>query len=162
MQVVKFAESNQIILSEEEQQGIIDKFPEKLRPFLNSVNNPLDETQILVNLFKDKNVRIILKKEENDFGICEYVGYFHASDIATIVKYDNKHVTQWKTRWKIKLVKYADLMVSQNERPYLNYKNIDSNALFISEQELKKVLLKNKYTRSTNIPRLDIKTIVNL
>lgn len=30
MQTVKFAETNQIILSEEEQQAIVDKFPEKL------------------------------------------------------------------------------------------------------------------------------------
>ena len=35
--------NNQEILSNEEQEIILSKFPEKLKPFLNNCNNPLDE-----------------------------------------------------------------------------------------------------------------------
>ena len=80
-------------LTKEEHKYIINKFPDKLKPFFKNTNNPLDETQILVNLFKDKDVRIILNKEENEFGIEDYVAYFHANDIYKTIKYDDKHIS---------------------------------------------------------------------
>lgn len=96
-------------------------------------------------MFKDKGVRIIIKKEENEFGDFDYVGYFHAGDIAQNIGYEVKHIYQWSTRWNIVFVSYENL-VTQNELPNLtniiNDKRTDNNANFLSEQELKKVMLK--------------------
>ena len=102
--------NNQLILSENEQQSILDKFPEKLKPFLSKCNNPLDETQVLVNLFKDKNVRIILKQEENEFNEIEWISYYHCEDIANEIKFSAKHITDWNKLWKIQFIKYENLL----------------------------------------------------
>lgn len=151
-QVVQFATTNQIILSEEERQAIIDRFPEKLKPFLSNVNNPLDETQILVNLFKDKNVRIIILNTIDEFGDNELVSYFHVGDIAGQIKYSSSDIDKWKSRWKIKFVSY-EILVRQDvgAKIYeINKRRTDKNSNFISEQELKIALLKVK-TEESNI-----------
>jgi len=56
-------------------------FSEIIRESIKKCINPLDETQILVSLFGNKTVRIIFKKEVNEFGDEDYKGYFHACDI---------------------------------------------------------------------------------
>ena len=143
-QVVKFAENDQIILSDDEHQMIINKFPKKLQTFLENVNNPLDETQILVNLFKDKGVRIVWIREESKFEDLEIVPYYHAGDIAVCIKYSSNEVTKWNSRWKIKMISYENLL-RQNVLTTIDNKHdkkIDNKALFISEQELKKILIK--------------------
>ncbi len=142
--VVSFTNNDQFILTEEEQQMIIDKFPDKLRPFLSKCNNPLDETQILVHLFKDNNVRIILRQEENLIGQLEYCAYFHTADIAETVKYNKTDTTQWAARWKVQYMPYENL-VRQFDGPNfveINKRKTDKNANYINEQDLKKVLLK--------------------
>lgn len=130
-----------VILSDDEKNQIINLFPPKLRSFLDTCNNPLDETQILINLFKDKNVRIILCKEIDDFDDEEIVAHFHCGDIADNVNFDKKHIDRWVNLWKIEL-KYYKNLVHQNWGAINCDKRTDQNALFISEQELKKVLIK--------------------
>ena len=132
-----------LILNEQEQEAILNLFPEKLRSYIKSCNNPLDETQVLVNLFKDKNVRIVLREEDNEFGRKEWLSYYHCGDIASKIKYDSTHIRNWK-QWQIKLLKYKDL--TANFKPpnicEINSQKTDSNANYIDEQDLKKVLIK--------------------
>ena len=85
-----------LILNEQEQEAILNMFPEKLQSYIKSCNNPLDETQILVNLFKDKNVRIVLREETNEFDDLEWISYYHCGDIASKIKYNVSHITDWK------------------------------------------------------------------
>jgi len=133
-----------IILSEDESKHILDLFPSKLKPYLKECNNPLDETQMLLNLFKKRNVRIILREEQNEFNRIEWVAYFHCADLAGEIKYDKNHIKHWTDRWNITFYKYKDLG-SQNGRVKIceiNPRTTNINANYINEQDLKKVLIK--------------------
>ena len=151
--MITFNETNKLILSADEHQSIVDKFPEKLKPFLSGCNNPLDETQVLVNLFKDKNMRIILRQEEDEFSNIDYVSYYYANDLCKLINHDIKHMTDWKNKWNIKLFnhenltpQFADSILVSN----IKDTKIDKKAIFINEQDLKIVLLKIN-TREANI-----------
>jgi hypothetical protein len=138
------------ILTIEEHEQIVNMFPEKMRNIIKKCNDPLDETQLLVSLFSDKKVRIILKKELNDFGNEDYVSYFHVNDIAEQVKYNIKHINHWINNWKVKFIKHKNLinLPLQNTSPNyfeINFtKKIDYDANFINGQDLKKVLTEIK------------------
>ena len=127
--------NNQEILSNEEQEIILSKFPEKLKPFLNNCNNPLDETQVLVNLFKDKNFRIILREEETKFGDIEWISYYHCEDIAKQINFDTKNINNWNRLWKIKFVKHENLLLNfLGAKIYeLNKRRTDKNSNFLFE-----------------------------
>jgi prophage antirepressor-like protein len=145
MSLSQFVDKNDVILSDKEKQFIVNLFPLKLRPFLSQVNNPLDETQVLINLFKDKDVRIILTDEEDEFGDKEQVAHFHCGDIAKQIKYIEKNINDWKRLWKIEFITYENLVLKNSGAKITNMatnKRTDNNANFISIHELKKVLLK--------------------
>ena len=142
--------NNEKIFPDEQKAYIISKFPKKLHEYLNKVNNPLDETQVIVSLLKEKNIRIVLNYEENMFGIYEWKGYYHATDIET--KAGCSRVDNW-SRWNINFKKFCEFenknLVPQfegqeNSRPVYNFdiKKINTNALFIDDEGLKTVLIK--------------------
>jgi len=130
--------------TEDQLKYILELFPESLKPYLEKCDNPLDETQMLLNLFKDKNVRIILKKEVDEFGDEEWIGYFHCNDLAIDVKYEVKHINQWSNKWNITFYKYKDLVHKNCGQEYceINPRTTNANANYINEQDLKKVLIK--------------------
>jgi len=131
------------ILTEKEHDEILNMFSEIIKKSIKKCNNPLDETQILVSLFSDKKIRIILKKETNEFGDEDYVSYYHACDIAEQVKYNVKHITHWTVNWKVKFKKYKDLKNTSSNFVEINFSKIsDDCADFINEQNLKKILSK--------------------
>ena len=133
-------ENNYLILNENEQETILNMFPEKLQPYIKSCNNPLDETQVLVNLFKDKNVRIVLKEETDEFGYKEWISYYNCVDLAKEIKYSTSHINQWKERWDVNTISY-EKMLTQNELAKIceiNKRRTDKNAYYINEQDLKK------------------------
>jgi len=135
-----------IILSEAESKHILEMFPLSLKPYLEECNNPLDETQMLLNLFKKRNVRIILKKEKDEFGDDEWNGYFHCVDLAEKVNFNKDHIRDWNKNWKIEFFKYKNL-AAPNARVKIceiNKRTTNANANYINEQDLKKVLLKIK------------------
>ena len=133
------------ILSLNEQQQISNMFPDKLKPFLANCNNPLDETQILINLFKDKDVRIYICQENDEFGDLDYLSYYHAVDMAKQIGFDEKNINNWNRLWNIQFIKFKNLPLNNLGVKFsnmLNDKRTKIDANFISEQELKKVLLK--------------------
>lgn len=93
----------------------------------------LDEIQIMVNLFKDKGVRIILRKEENEFGRMTFVAYFHAWDIAQNIKYDEKNISQWKTRWNINYINYKKTFLHFEGTFFSNFDNCNTDKSIIFE-----------------------------
>ena len=120
-------EDNYLILNENEQETILNMFP-------------LDETQVLVNLFKDKNVRIVLKEETDEFGYKEWISYYNCVDLAKEIKYSTSHINQWKERWDVNTISY-EKMLTQNELAKIceiNKRRTDKNAYYINEQDLKK------------------------
>ena len=142
--------NNENIFSDEQKAYIISKFPKKLHEYLNKVNNPLDETQVIISLLKERNIRIVLNHEENMFGIYEWKGYYHATDIEN--EAGCSRVDHW-SRWNIKFKKFYEFenknLVPQfggpNEiRPIYNFdtKKVDINANFIDDEGLKTVLIK--------------------
>ena len=152
MTLVTQQTNDYLILNEQEQEAILNLFPEKLQPYIKSCNNPLDETQVLVNLFKDKNVRIILKYEKDKYDDMDWISYYHCGDIADKVKYDKDNINNWIKRWKVQFYQYKNLVL-QNEGAIfceLNKKRTDINSSYINEQDLKKVLLKIN-TQESNV-----------
>ena len=65
LQTVSFSDQNEIIFSDEQKEFIINKFPIQIQNLLRSVKNPLDEREVIINMFKDKKVRIIIKYEKD-------------------------------------------------------------------------------------------------
>ena len=144
MTLVTQQTNDYLILNEQEQEAILNLFPEKLRSYIKSCNNPLDETQVLVNLFKDKNVRIILRYEKDKYDDMDWISYFHCIDLAENVKYDKRHIEHWKSRWSANLITYENLTPHFGEPKIceINKRRTDKNAYYINEQDLKKVLIK--------------------
>ena len=145
------------LLARKEQ--LISKFPTSIQNLLKKVENPLDESQVLVEIFKDKDVRIVLRKELDDFGDEVYVAYYSASDVAKLINYNNTHVENWTNRWGVCFVSYETITSakcsehkrSQNGTPekspdvyIINERQTRKDGNFLSEQELKKVLIKVK------------------
>ena len=151
IQMVRFDLSqNEEIFTEEQKKYIIDRFPVELHEYLKQTNNPMDETQVIISLLKEKNIRIVLCYEKNIFGMYEWKGYYHATDVADHLRYSN--IENWK-RWNIKVKKFSEFddekMVDQFDRPFYNrpifnfdIKKVDINAQFIDDEELKTILLK--------------------
>ena len=148
-QMVRFDLSqNEEIFTEEQKEYIISKFPKKLHEYLNKVNNPLDETQVIISLLKEKNIRIVLTYEENMFGVYEWKGNYHATDIADIMKYSD--ISNWSRRWNIKFKTFGEISEKNEVRqidglqPLMNFdkKIVKSNVLFIDDEGLKTILLK--------------------
>lgn len=84
------------IFSKEEKQHIINQFPDSLHELLNNVNNPLDQTEVILNLVKDKDIKIIFKISENNN--IEKEPLFCGVDIAKLIKYSDTNVYKWK-KW---------------------------------------------------------------
>ena len=77
-QIVRFdLSSNEEIFTEEQREYIIGKFPDTIQDFLRKVKNPLDEKEVIINMFKDKNVRIVIKYEKDFMDDYDWMPYFH-------------------------------------------------------------------------------------
>ena len=76
---------NKCTFTLEERHNIIEKFPNHLREYLIDLENPLDEVQVLISLFKDKNVRIIILDTFDEFGEQDKMLYFHLGDIGKVI-----------------------------------------------------------------------------
>ena len=103
---VTFSNNNEIIFTDEQKEYIISKFPEELHKYLKQTNNPMDETQVIISLLKEKNIRIVLCYEKNIFGVYEWKGYYHATDIADNLKYSD--ISNWSRNWDIKFKKFNE------------------------------------------------------
>ena len=149
--LVTFSENNDIIFSGEQKEYIIRRFPKNLHEYLNKVNNPLDETQVIVSLLHDKNIKTVLTHEENMFGMYEWKGNYHVTDLANHLKYSDP--SNWSRRLNINFKKFNEIvpgdLVRQFDGPnypryILNFndKKVDTNALFTDDEGLKIILLK--------------------
>ena len=151
---INSSENNNIndtnIFTNEEKKYIISKFPKSLHEYLNKVNNPLDETQVIIGLLQEKNIRIILNYEENMFGIYEWKGYYHATNIKNELGCST--VDNWK-QWNINFKKFNEFenknlvhkIYGQGKiGPIFNFdiKKINVTANFIDDEGLKTILLK--------------------
>ena len=144
---VTFSKNNEIIFSEEQKEYIISKFPKNLHEYLNKVNNPLDETQVIVNLLHDKNIKTVLIHEENMFGMYEWKGNYHATDLANEMNYSN--IEHWK-RWNIKFKNFGEMCMKNQVDQFgrlgllmnFNEKTVNANVLFIDDEGLKTILMK--------------------
>ena len=131
-------------------------FPKEIQQYIKNVVNPLDKTKILVNIFNEKNVRIIVLYEKDKFGDYEFTSYYHTDDLADNCKYSKNNIHHWKDRWDVKFYTYKELMEKAENLPLQNgdpilesnkmfYANIigrvDKNARFICEQDLKMILM---------------------
>ena len=99
----------------------------------------------MIDLFKDKDVRIYICQENDEFGDLDYLSYYHAVDMAKQTGFDEKNINNWNRLWKIQFIKLKDLplnFLGANLSNMLNDKRTKIDANFISEQDLKKVLLK--------------------
>ena len=156
-QIVRFDLSqNEEILTEEQREYIIGKFPKKIQDFLRKVKNPLDEKEVIINMFKDKNVRIVIKYEKDFMDDFDWIPYFHCPDLAKVIKYQEKNIYQWNSRWKYNLISFENLIKNENNgknellpqiagaTQFMNFdeNRTDKNALFIGLDDLKDVLLK--------------------
>lgn len=147
--IVQFSSNNEEIFTEEEKNGIINMFPENIREYLLPLNNPLDQTQVILSLLKDKNIKLILQKTIDEFGDDENNPLFCASDFARMIKSAEKNINRWK-KWlttedyvvynKIKnelLSKGGDKILCSFD-PKIT--NIHGETIFLTMEGLKKVL----------------------
>ena len=101
-QIVRFDLSqNEEIFTEEQKENIIGMFPENIRKYLYDLKNPLDQTEVILSILKDKNIKIILKKIINEFEEEEKDPLFCASDFARMIKSAEKNINRWK-KWLVK------------------------------------------------------------
>ena len=155
---------NDEIFSDEQKKNIIKMFPESIQHFLKTIKNPLDEKEVLINIFKNKNVRIIIIYEQDILGDMDWIPYFHCPDIAKISKYPEDHVSRWNSTWKLKLITYKNLLAKIGEYQKLllkieeqqkslpkigehikiNFedKQTNINSFFINYNDLKEVLIR--------------------
>ena len=96
--LVTFSENNEIIFSDEQKEYIINMFPESIRKYLYYLKNPLDQTEVILSLLKDKNIKLIIKDIINEFEEEEKEPLFCASDFAMMINYSKKNVNIWK-KW---------------------------------------------------------------
>ena len=154
-QMVRFdLSSNEEIFTEEQKENIIKMFPESIQHFLKTIKNPLDEKEVLINIFKNKNVRIIIIYEQDILGDMDWIPYFHCPDIAKISKYPEKHVDRWNSTWKLNIISYENLLLKIEEQMKslpkigehikINFegRQTDKKSFFINYNDLKKALIK--------------------
>lgn len=120
--IVQFNSNNEEIFTDEEKKGIINMFPENMREYLAPLNNPLDQTQVILSLIKDKNIKLIFKKIIDEFGDEENDPLFCARDVARMINYSEKHINQWK-KWL-------------NDEDYIKYSDIKNNNPQIKGDEI--------------------------
>jgi prophage antirepressor-like protein len=129
-------------LSCKEKNYIISKFPNNIQTYLINLNNPLDELEILISLFSEKKVRIILIDIVDEYGYNDKIPYFHLSDIAKALKYTESNITRLLTRWNIDSLNFKDFENKNLKSNILNYTTINTNAKFITHENLKNILIK--------------------
>ena len=143
--LVTFSNNDEIIFSDEQKEYIISKFPDTIQDFLRKVKNPLDEKEVIINMFKDKNVRIIIKYEKDFMDDYDWVPYFHCQDVANVIGYRKSDINRWNERWKFNLIPYEKLLRQiGGATQFMNFEEnrTDKNALFIGLDDLKEVLIK--------------------
>lgn len=143
--LVTFSENNEIIFSNEQKEYIISKFPITIQELLRKVKNPLDEKEVIVNMFIEKNVRIVIKYEKDFMDDYDWMPYFHCHDVAIVINYGKTNVNRWNERWKFNLIPYEKLLLQiGGATQFMNFdeNRTDKNALFIGLDDLKDVLLK--------------------
>jgi prophage antirepressor-like protein len=130
-------------LSNSDKQEILNKFPPIIAEKFKNINNPLNQTEILVELFREKNVRIILKIQKNEFDEEDYIAHFHVVDMCKTINYADHHINTWK-KWKIKFFTYEELTKDNSKIFIINPNNnkISHKALFIDEESIITILIK--------------------
>lgn len=135
---------NVILLSQQDKEIILNKFPEDLRNKIKNVNNPLDQDEILVELFRDKNIRIVISIINDEFNNDEYISYFHVVDFCKLINYGENHIYRWKNA-NINTITYGELI--KISKKYIICNNITNNkiayhAKFVDSESLMKILIK--------------------
>ena len=148
--LVTFSENNEIIFSDEQKEYIINMFPENIRKYLYDLKNPLDQTEVILSLLKDKNIKLIIKDVINEFEEKEKYPLFCARDFAKMINYSESNSSKWK-KWLTKddYVIYNEIKNDrvQNVRDgfYCSFDpkitNVHSETIFLTIEGLKKVLL---------------------
>lgn len=101
-----------------------------------------NKSQMLFDLFKAKGVRIILLENDKN-------AYFHAGDIAKTIRYEMSHVNRWQSRWNINCTSLE--MLSQKNYEKINWIRTSKTAMFLHQNELKKILIKVSTSESVKI-----------
>ena len=115
---VSFSDDNEIIFSDEQKECIIKMFPEELHEILKSINNPLNEKEVILKIFAGKNIKIMCVPFIDRFGDPEYKHYFNCKDLAIDIKYDTTSINKWNSRFKINIVQYSDIIKSCSDKMY--------------------------------------------
>ena len=147
--IVQFNSNNDEIFTDEEKNGIINMFPENMREYLIPLNNPLDQTQVILSIIKDKNIKLIFKKIIDEFGDEENDPLFCASDFAKMIKYAEKNINRWKNLLeKDEYVIYSEikneLLTKGGDGIFCSFDvkttHIHGDTIFLTIEGLKKVL----------------------
>ncbi len=141
----------QILFTDEQREYIISQFPESVRVHLYNVKNPLNETEVLIELFRSEGIRICCVETVDEFGVIELTPYYHTKDIAAKIGYSAQNVNQLNARNGISLVKLNELLLLINQGVKIikiNWKHTNSNAWFINEDSLKIILIDVKRDES--------------
>lgn len=129
-------------LSDVDRELILNQFPDEIKEQIKNVNNPLNQTEILINLFNNKNVIIVIENLSIDQSY-DYVSYYHVTDLCQLLNVNKTHYNAWKTNWEINFIQYKNLS-SKNNIFLINptNKSIHPQTLFVDEEDLKKILIK--------------------
>jgi hypothetical protein len=139
-------------MNEQEKNEIIGRFPSSLHKYLQTVFNPLDETEVLLSIFKDHNVRIVILNITDEYGIPDKEIYFHLSDVGTCIQYNRiRLIVERNKQNKYKYVTYEQLILSHfgliPSNTTTNITHITQpakNAIFVDHDNLKNILLATK------------------
>ena len=136
----------------DEHKDIINMFPQCIKNYICNVKDPLDYPQIIINIVKDKNIKLIFKKKIDDFGEIEYDTLFCIKDILKLINISFQHIFNWK-KWIYidEYVYYSDIRL-HTELYIFSFdikKNIiNSDIIFINIEGLKKIFI------NIDIPRI--------
>ena len=112
----------------------LDNIPDKIKPYFSKCSNPLDETQVLANLFENINIRILVCKEIDDFEDEEYNTYYNIYDVVKQFNYDKKHISN------LKINQITCEKLCPNFKLNFTNKKKENKTNYINEMDLKVVL----------------------
>ena len=107
---------NEEIFNDEQRNSLINKFPKELHGILYEINNPLNEKEVIMKLFLDKNIKIISIPYVDEYDDPEYKHHFNCKDLAINIKYSESNISKWNSRFKLNLKSYNELIKEYNDR----------------------------------------------
>ena len=111
---------NEEIFNDEQKNSLINKFPKELHRILYEINNPLNEKEVIMKLFSDKNIKIISIPYVDEYDDPEYKHHFNCKDLAINIKYDISSINKWNSRFKLNLKYYSELIKEHRVRDRTN------------------------------------------